>query len=209
MSMCRVFTCVGKGCLLWPVCSLGKTLLACDLLHSVLQGQTCLLLQVSLDFLLLRSSPLLWKWHLLGVLVLEGLVGLHRTIQLQLLQHYCSGHLTWITVILNGFTGNDQRSFCWFWDCIQLLHFGASLVAEMVKHLPTMQENWVWSLGQEDPLEKEMETHSSTLAWKIPWMEEHGRLQSMGPQRVEQDWVTSLSLHFRLFYWLWWLLHFF
>ena len=77
------------------------------------------------------------------------------------------------------------------------------------KDLPTVRETWVWSLGQEDPLEKEMETHSSTLAWKIPWMEEHGRLQSMGPQRVEQDWATSLSLHFRLFYWLWWLLHFF
>ena len=55
-----------------------------------------------------------------------------------------------------------------------------SLVAQMVKHLPTMQETWDRSLGQEDPLEKEMATHSSTLAWKIPWMEECGRLQSMG-----------------------------
>ena len=54
----------------------------------------------------------------------------------------------------------------------------------MVKHLPTMQETQVLSLGQEDPLEKEMATHSSTLAWKIPWMEERGRLQSMGSQRV-------------------------
>ena len=54
----------------------------------------------------------------------------------------------------------------------------------MVKHLPTMQETWVRSLGQEDALEKEMVTHSSTLAWKIPWMEERGRLQSMGLQRV-------------------------
>ena len=51
-----------------------------------------------------------------------------------------------------------------------------SLVAQMVKHLPAMQETWVQSLGQEDPLEKEMATHSSTLAWKIPWMEEPGRL---------------------------------
>ena len=50
----------------------------------------------------------------------------------------------------------------------------------MVKHLPTMQETWVQSLGQEDPLEKEMATHSSILAWKIPWLEEPGRLQSMG-----------------------------
>ena len=54
----------------------------------------------------------------------------------------------------------------------------------MVKHLPTMQETWVQSLGLEDPLEKEIATHSSILAWKIPWMEECGRLQPMGLQRV-------------------------
>ena len=54
----------------------------------------------------------------------------------------------------------------------------------MAKHLPTMWETQVQSLGWEDPLEKEMATHSSTLAWKIPWTEEHGRLQSMGSQRV-------------------------
>ena len=54
----------------------------------------------------------------------------------------------------------------------------------MVKRLPTMQETQVQSLGREDPLEKEMVTHSSILAWKIPWMEEPGRLQSMGSQRV-------------------------
>ena len=57
----------------------------------------------------------------------------------------------------------------------------------MVKHLPTMQETRVQSLGQEDLLGKEMATHSSILAWKIPWMEEPGRLQSMGSQRVEHD----------------------
>ena len=61
---------------------------------------------------------------------------------------------------------------------------GASLVAQTVKRLPAMWETWVQSLGQEDPLEKEMATHSSTLAWKIPWMEEPGGLQSMGSQRV-------------------------
>ena len=58
--------------------------------------------------------------------------------------------------------------------------------------VPTMWETWVRSLGQEDPLEREMATHSSTLAWKIPWTEEHDRLQSMGSQRVRHDWVTSL-----------------
>ena len=68
------------------------------------------------------------------------------------------------------------------------------LVAQMVKRLPTMRGTQVWSLGWEDPLEKAMATHSSTLAWKIPWMEEPGRLQSMGLQRVGHDWVTSLYL---------------
>ena len=57
----------------------------------------------------------------------------------------------------------------------------------MVKHPPAMRETRVQSLGQEDPLEKEMATHSSTLAWKIPWMEEPGGLQSMGSQRVGHD----------------------
>ena len=62
-----------------------------------------------------------------------------------------------------------------------------SLVAQTVKRLPTMRETWVQSLGQEDLLEKEMATHSSILAWKIPWMEEPGRLQFMGSQRVGHD----------------------
>ena len=62
-----------------------------------------------------------------------------------------------------------------------------SLVAQMVNRLPTMQETRVQSLGRGDPLEKEMATHSSILAWKIPWMEEPGRLQSMGSQRVRHD----------------------
>ena len=56
----------------------------------------------------------------------------------------------------------------------------ASLITQSVKSLPAMQETWVLSLDQDDPLEKEMAIHSSTLAWKIPWMEEPGRLQSMG-----------------------------
>ena len=63
----------------------------------------------------------------------------------------------------------------------------ASLVAQTVKHLPALRETRVPSLGREDPLEKEMAPHSSTLAWKIPWTEEPGRLQSMGSQRVGHD----------------------
>ena len=62
-----------------------------------------------------------------------------------------------------------------------------SLVVYRVKRLPAMQETRVQSLGQEDPLEKEMATHSSTLAWKIPWKEEPGGLQSMGSQNVRHD----------------------
>ena len=63
----------------------------------------------------------------------------------------------------------------------------ASLVAQTVKNPPAMQETQVQSLGREDPLEKEMATHSSILAWRIPWTEESGRLQSMGSQRISQD----------------------
>ena len=60
-------------------------------------------------------------------------------------------------------------------------------MAQMVKTLPVMQETQVQSLGQEDPLEKEMAIHSSIFAWRIPWMEKPGRLQSMGLQRVGHD----------------------
>ena len=61
------------------------------------------------------------------------------------------------------------------------------LMVQRVKRLSAMQETWVQSLGQEDPLEKEMATHSRTIAWKIPWTEEPGRLQSMGSQRVGRN----------------------
>ena len=62
-----------------------------------------------------------------------------------------------------------------------------AVVAQTVKQLPTMQQTQVPPLGGEDPLEKEMTTHSSTLAWKTPWMEEHGRLQPMELQRIRHD----------------------
>ena len=61
----------------------------------------------------------------------------------------------------------------------------------MVKKLPEMQETWIQSLGREDPLEKGMATHSSILAWSIPWTEEPGGLQSMGSQRAGHTWVTN------------------
>ena len=72
---------------------------------------------------------------------------------------------------------------------------GASLMAQTVKNLPTTQETQVQSLGWEDPLEKGMATHSSILAWRIPWTEEPGGLQSMGTQRVRYDSVTNTK-HF-------------
>ena len=62
-----------------------------------------------------------------------------------------------------------------------------SLVAQMVKNLSAMQETWIQSLGREDPLEKEMATHSSIPVWRIPWTEEPGGLQSMGSQRLRHD----------------------
>ena len=73
----------------------------------------------------------------------------------------------------------------------------ASLVTEMVKIPPAMQKTQVWSLGQEDNLEKGMATDSSILAWRIPWIEEPGSLQSMGSQRIGHDWVTNtFTFHF-------------
>ena len=103
-------------------CILGKTLLAFDMLHFVLQGQICLLLQVSLDFLFLNQSLVMKRTSLLGVSS-RGLLGLHRTVQLQLPQHYLSGHslgLLWYWMVC---LVKEQRSFCLFWDCIQVLHF--------------------------------------------------------------------------------------
>ena len=71
-----------------------------------------------------------------------------------------------------------------------------SLVAQRLKHLPPMRETWVRSLGREDSLEKEVATHSSIPAWRIPWMEEPGGLKSTGPQRVSHNWdFTFHTVH--------------
>ena len=74
--------------------------------------------------------------------------------------------------------------------------FWASLGAQMVKNLHTMKETWVWFLGQEDPLEEKMATHSSILAWRAPWTEEPGRLYSKGSQGVVHDWAINTILHY-------------
>ena len=123
MSMCGVISCVvGQGCLLWPVCSLGKTLLVFALVHFVLQGQTCLLLLVCLDFPLLHINPLWWKGYIY-IGVVEGLVGLHRIIQLQLLCHQQLGHRLGLLWCWMACLVNKPRSFCCFWHCTQVLHF--------------------------------------------------------------------------------------
>jgi len=70
----------------------------------------------------------------------------------------------------------------------------ASLVVQMVRNLPALQKTWVRPLGWEDPLEKGMATHSRTLAWRIPWTEESGWLQSRGLQRVGQHWATNIYI---------------
>ena len=72
-----------------------------------------------------------------------------------------------------------------------------SLVAQMVKNLPAMWETQFQSLGQKDPQEKGMATHSSILAWRIPWTEESGSQQSTGSQRVKHDWVTNTFIFFQ------------
>ena len=103
-----------------------QTLLAFDLLHFVLQGQICLLIQVSLDYRLLHSSPLWWKGHLFWVLFLEGLVGLYRMVKFQLLQYYWLGHrlgFLWYWMVCLGI---EQTSFCHFWDCTQVMYFGGT-----------------------------------------------------------------------------------
>ena len=83
-----------------------------------------------------------------------------------------------IAIVLNLYISSGR---------IEIFPMLTSLVAQTVKRLSTVWETWVRSLRWEDPLEKEMAIHSSTIAWKIPWTEEPGRLQSMGSQRVRHD----------------------
>ena len=96
----------------------------------------------------------------------------------------------------------------WFCRTKNLAHWvTASLVAHTVKNLPAMWEIWVWSLGWEDPLKEGMATHSSTLAWRIPWTEVPGRLQSLALQRVGHDWaIKHTSVHWVTGWILYWCL---
>ena len=94
-----------------------------------------------------------------------------------------------MTEQLNWTEMQDQLHLMWL-----LIKEWASLVAQLLKNLPAVQETWVLSLGWEDPLEKKMATHSSILAWKISWTEEPDGLQSMGSQRVGRDWASNTYL---------------
>ena len=90
------------------------------------------------------------------------------------------------TIALTGWTFVRQVMSLLF-NMLSRFVISKWLMAQMIKHLSAIQETWVQSLGQKDPLEKEMAIHSSTLTWKIPWMEDPGKLQSMGLQRVEHE----------------------
>ena len=124
MSRCRVFSCVvGRWCLLWPVRSLGKTLSAFSLLYFVLQGQICLLLEVSLGFLLLHSSPC--DEENIFVLVLQGITGLRGAVQPQLLRHCWLGLSEHFGKICSGlsalrvFQFEKSSSLKWLFLCAQ------------------------------------------------------------------------------------------
>ena len=85
------------------------------------------------------------------------------------------------------------------WEINLLWSSRASLVAQLVKNLHAVQETQVWSLGGEDPLEKGMATHSNILAWRTPWTEESGGLQTTGSKRVGHDWLSyTFSFHFAM-----------
>ena len=119
-----------------------------------------------------------------GCLFLPCLTALIRTSSTWLKGNGVSRHLCLIP---------DIRREVLIFHCWRWCYPWASLVAKTVRNPPAMRETWVWSLGWEDPLEESMATHSSILAWRIPWMEEPGKLPSIGSQRVGHDWMTKHS----------------
>ena len=97
--------------------------------------------------------------------------------------------LSWVP---SGLTDSSLDGWNRWWQWHPCL-----LIQQMVKNLPAMQETWVQSLGWEDPLEKGMATHSSILAWRIPWTQEPSSLQSMESQWVRYDWATNITILIR------------
>ena len=127
----------------------------------------------------------------------------------------CTRCVTWSVCLLQP---KDKRLFKWLDSygrvsnvtgsqelANSMKHSSDFPIAQVVTNLPAMQETWLWSLGQEDTLEKGMATHFSILAWRIPWTEEPGRLHSVGSQRVGHDWATNTTICFRHSDWVVWL----
>ena len=151
------------------------------------------------------ASPTWWTgvWVNSGSWWWTGRPDVLRFMQSQRIGHDWLTELNWTEM---NFHPLLERGYMWAVSVSELkylmsvIKLETSLVAQMVKHLSTMWETWVWSLGGEDLLEKEMATHSSFLAWKIPWMEAPNRLQSMESQRVGHDWATELNWRYCSFY---------
>ena len=137
----------------------------------------------------LQSTRLCRPWDFPGK---STGVGCHRLLHLGSLSiHKCENICNLIHVSIFIFSEQDN-----LWP--NLKKEKASLVAQMVKNLPEIQEIWVWSLGWEDALEKELATYSSNLVWRTPWTEEHGGLQPMGSERIWHNWVTKTFFHVSL-----------
>ena len=112
-------------------------------------------------------------------------------------------HLLHCRWILCHWAAREVHTKAWTSFTVPPVTCRASLVAQMVKNLLTMQENWVQFLHWEDPLEKGMATHSCILAWRIPWTEEPGRLQTMGSHRVGHNWETNtFTFRWRVTFWV-------
>ena len=110
-------------------------------------------------------------------------------LQCSCLENARDGEAWWLSSMGSHRVGHDWSD----------LAAAAATVAKTVNN-PAVQETWVWSLSREDPLEQEIATHSSILAWRIPWTKELGRLQSMVWQRVRHDWATDTFTSFFVYY---------
>ena len=125
-----------------------------------------------------------WVWASSGSWWQTGKPGMLQSMGSQRVRHDWVTDLNWINIF--------EHIFKYYSKICHLFKIQASLIAQLVKNLPAMQETPVWFLGQEDPLEKEMATLTPVLLpGKIPWMEKPGELQSMGLQRLRHDWVTN------------------
>ena len=142
------------------------------------------------------------KWELLSCCGAPALGHLgFSSFSAQAQELWCTG------LVVMWYVGSFQtRDWTWVpctgrWMLNHWTTWSASLVVQMVKNLPAVQETRVWFLGWEDPLEKEMATHSSILAWRIPWTEEPSGLQSKGSQRVGHNWRINTGKAYSSIFW--------